>query len=121
MAGTGCCIAAWSCVRSRRFRARSLPPTNRQNMGDLWRRLETAATMELLSSKPSLIFAREEYVQVVRAALPGVLVVKSRAELVAAMKHRSLVSAFVDFDLLPHLDGLTFEVPIVALVDDTLS
>lgn len=74
-----------------------------------------------MSSQPSLIFAREEYVQALRAALPAVLVVRSRAELVAAMKHRSLASAFIDFDLLPHLDGLTFDVPIVVLVDGSLS
>lgn len=55
------------------------------------------------------------------AALPGSVQVTSRAELISALASRPPVAAFVDFDLVPQIEGETSGVPIVGIIDDTLS
>src|SRR5262249_13053917 len=71
-------------------------------------------------SKPySLVLAREASAALVSAASPGPCVrVTSRADLLAAAKRLVPAIAFVDFDLLPHLEGAKPGIAIVGIVDD---
>lgn len=68
----------------------------------------------------SLVFAGEEIANQLCAAVPGCVRVTSRAEVIAALATRKPVVAFVDFDLLPQLEGETSGVPIIGIIDDGL-
>jgi hypothetical protein len=69
----------------------------------------------------SLVFVREPLVAQLCAALTGTcVVVKSRNEFLAATL-RGAAMGFVDAELLSQVEGETSNVPIVGVVDDTLS
>ena len=68
----------------------------------------------------SLILAREDLASLVRAAAPGPCVhVASRGALLAAAREHPRAAAFVDFELLPLLDGAAVSGPIIGIVDET--
>lgn len=67
----------------------------------------------------SLVLAREATAALVSAASPGPCVrVNSRADLLEAVKRLAPAVAYVDHDLLPHLEGAKPNVPIVGIIDE---
>ena len=69
-----------------------------------------------------MIFAAEAHAALLVAALPApVVVVKTAAEFVAAIIEQRPLVAFIDIDLVAQVDGLTTDVAIVGIIDDTLA
>lgn len=90
---------------------------------ELWRG-RSRVKLDWLSdvTRQCLVFAREQIAAPLCAALQGCVRVTSRAELIAALASRVPIAAFVDFDLVPQIEGETGGVPIVGItIDDTLS
>jgi hypothetical protein len=66
-----------------------------------------------------IVFAREAFAGPLRDLLQGTQVrVNSRAELTEALARHAPVAVFVDCGLLPQLDGLALDLPVIGIADD---
>ncbi len=71
---------------------------------------------------PTILFARDKCAALIIAALDRPHVhVTSRAEFIAARASEATSIAFVEFDLLPELEGATADLSVVGIIDDSLA